>query len=75
MKDNNVMIGWIAIYNGHRIEILKSEADGIYNAKKIAIIEFKKKFKRVNINLITIAPGYNKWLTTYTPATALYYIV
>ena len=52
------MLGWIAIYNGHRIEILKSEADGIYSAKKIAITEFTKKFKRVNVNLISIAPGY-----------------
>ena len=60
IKDNNVMMGWIAIYKGHRIEILKSEADGIYNAKKIAITEFTKKFKRVNVNLITIAPGYGE---------------
>ena len=54
------MLGWIAIYNGHRIEILKSEANGIYNAKKIAITEFTKKFKRVNVNLISIEPGYGK---------------
>ena len=60
IKGNNVMIGWIAIYNGHRIEILKSEADGIYNAKKIAITEFTKKFKRVNVNLISIAPAYGE---------------
>ena len=60
IKDNNVIMGWIAIYNGHRIDILKSEADGIYNAKKIAIVEFKKKFKRVNLNLISISPGYGE---------------
>ena len=35
------MAGWIAIYNGKKLEIKKSEAEGIYGAKQLAIKKLK----------------------------------
>ena len=55
--------GWIAIYNGTRIEIKKGEADSLYAAKKLAILKFKEKFKHVKEHMIVIAPGYNDSIT------------
>lgn len=50
--------GWVAIYNNNRIEIDKSEADGIYQAKQIAIK--KLKVPKSKVGLLSIAPGYNE---------------
>tara|TARA_R110000772_G_scaffold57747_6_gene130677 strand:- start:2125 stop:2739 length:615 start_codon:yes stop_codon:yes gene_type:complete len=50
--------GWVAIYNNNRIEIDKSEADGIYQAKQIAIK--KLKVPKSKVGLLAIAPGYNE---------------
>lgn len=49
--------GWIAIYNGKRVEIDKSEASGIYQAKQIAIK--KLKVPKSKVGLLAIKPGYN----------------
>ena len=38
-KDVSGVAGWIAIYNGTKIEIKKSEADSLYAAKKIINIK------------------------------------
>jgi hypothetical protein len=48
--------GWIAIYNRKQIEIDKSEADGIYQAKQIAIK--KLKVPKSKIGLLAIKPAY-----------------
>ena len=62
-KDVLGLAGWIAIYNGTKIEIKKSEADSLYAAKKLSILKFKKKFKNVKEHMISIAPGYEDSLT------------
>lgn len=49
--------GWIAIYNGKRVEITKDEADGIYGAKQIAIK--KLKVPKSKQGLLAIKPAYN----------------
>ena len=49
--------GWIAIFNGKRLEIKKEEADGIYQAKLIAID--KLKVPKSKTGLLAIAPAYN----------------
>ena len=53
--------GWIAIYNGNRVEIPKSDANGIYEAKQIAIK--KLKVPKSKVGLLAIKPGYNESLT------------
>ena len=50
--------GWIAIYNGKRIEIKKSEANGIYGASKIAIKLLK--VPRSKKGLMVIEPAYEE---------------
>jgi len=50
--------GWVAIFNGKRIEIDKSEAKDLWGAKQLAI-------KRLNVpkskvGLLAIKPGYNE---------------
>lgn len=52
--------GWVAIYNGKRIEIGKDEANSIYEAKQIAIK--KLKVPKSKIGLLAIKPGYNESL-------------
>lgn len=49
--------GWIAIFNGKRLEIKKEEADGIYQAKLIAID--KLKVPKSKQGLLAIAPAYD----------------
>lgn len=50
--------GWVAIYNGKRIEIPKEDASGIYQAKQIAIKQLKvPKSKQ---GLLSIKPGYDE---------------
>ena len=50
--------GWVAIYNGKRIEISREEASGIYEAKKIAVT--KLKVPQTKLGLLAIAPGYEE---------------
>ena len=52
--------GWVAIYNGKRIEIGKDEANSIYEAQQIAIK--KLKVPKSKIGLLAIKPGYNESL-------------
>ena len=58
VNEENEFAGWVAIYNNNRIEIDKSEADGIYQAKQIAIK--KLKVPKSKVGLLAIAPGYNE---------------
>lgn len=50
------LAGWIAIYNGKKLEIKKSEAKDLYNAKLLAIK--KLKVPKSKTGLLAIAPGY-----------------
>lgn len=50
--------GWVAIFQGKRFEIKKSEADGIYQAKLLAIKHFK--IPKSKQGLLAIAPAYNE---------------
>jgi len=47
--------GWIAIYGGKQLEIKKSEADGIWPAKQLAIKHFK--VPKSKLGLLAIAPA------------------
>lgn len=50
--------GWIAFYNGKRVEIAKSEANDISGAKEIALAYFKvPKSKK---GLLAIEPAYKE---------------
>ena len=50
--------GWIAIYRGKELEIKKSEADGIWPAKQLAIKHFKVPKSKQGI--LAIAPAYEE---------------
>ena len=50
--------GWIAMYGGKKLEIKKSEADGIWPAKQLAIKHFKvPKSKQ---GLLAIKPAHEE---------------
>lgn len=56
--DESEMAGWIAFYNGKKVEIKKSEANDLYGAKM-------KAAKMLNVpkskmGLLAIKPGYNE---------------
>jgi hypothetical protein len=58
VTESNKFAGWVAIFNGKKIEIDKSEAKDLWGAKQIAI-------KRLNVpkskqGLLAIKPGYNE---------------
>ena len=53
----NEFAGWIAIFNGKRLEIKKSEAKDLYNAKQLAIK--KLKVSKSKEGLLAIEPAYN----------------
>lgn len=55
--ESNKMAGWIAMYNGKKLEIKKSEADGIYGAKQLAIK--KLKVPKSKQGLLAIEPAYD----------------
>ena len=55
---NEKFAGWIAIFNGKKIEIGKSEASGIYGAKQLAIE--KLKVPKSKQGLLAIEPAYNE---------------
>jgi len=50
--------GWIAIYRGKELEIKKSEADGIWPAKQLAIKHFK--VPKSKLGLLAIAPAHEE---------------
>lgn len=52
--------GWIAFYNGKKLEINKSEADNLYSAKQKAIKELK--VPKSKLGLLAIKPSYNESL-------------
>lgn len=52
--------GWIAFYNGKKIEIKKGEADNLYDAKLKAINELK--VPKSKLGLLSIKPAYNESL-------------
>ena len=56
--DEAKFAGWIAFYNKDKLEIKKSEADGLYDAKLLAIKHFKvPKSKQ---GLLAIEPAYEE---------------
>ena len=61
VKEENVeekVAGWIAFYGGKKLEIKKSEADGIWPAKQLAIKHFKvPKSKQ---GLLAIKPAHEE---------------
>jgi hypothetical protein len=50
--------GYIAIFNGKKLEITKDQADSLYAAKKIAIKTLK--VPKSKIGLLAIKPAYNE---------------
>lgn len=52
--------GWIAFYNGKKLEITKNEADSLYDAKQKAIKELK--VPKSKMGLLAIKPAYNESL-------------
>ena len=48
-------VGWIAIYNGKKLEIDKSEASSLWAAKELAIS--KLKVPKSKTGLVAIAPA------------------
>mgnify|MGYP003640591204 CR=1 FL=1 len=50
------LVGWIAMFGGKKLEIKKSEADGIYGAKQIAIK--KLKVPKSKQGQLSINPAY-----------------
>lgn len=57
-KPKGKLAGWIAMYNGKKLEIKKSEAKGILGAKQLAIKHFK--VPKSKVGLLAIAPGYEE---------------
>lgn len=61
LNEGNSCDGWIAFYNGKKLEIPKSDVDGgIYEAKQKAIKELK--VPKSKIGLLSIKPAYNESL-------------
>jgi hypothetical protein len=61
LHESNSCDGWIAFYNGKKLEIPKSDVDGgIYEAKQKAIKELK--VPKSKIELLSIKPAYNESL-------------
>ena len=61
LNEGNSCDGWIAFYNGKKLEIPKSDVDGgIYEAKQKAIKELK--VPKSKLGLLAIKPAYNESL-------------
>ena len=61
LHESNSCDGWIAFYNGKKLEIPKSDVDGgIYEAKQKAIKELK--VPKSKLGLLAIKPAYNESL-------------
>jgi hypothetical protein len=58
MFDESKMAGWVAIYNGKKVEIKKSEANDLYGAKMKAAKMLK--VPKSKMGLLAIEPGYNE---------------
>lgn len=56
--DESKMAGWIAFYNGKKVEIKKSEAKDLYGAKMKAAKMLK--VPKSKMGLLAIKPGYNE---------------
>jgi hypothetical protein len=56
--DESKMAGWVAIYNGKKVEIKKSEANDLYGAKMKAAKMLK--VPKSKMGLLAIKPGYNE---------------
>ena len=56
--EDSVFAGFIAMYNGQKLEIDKEDADGIYDAKQLAIAHFK--IPKSKQGLLAIEPAYNE---------------
>lgn len=58
--------GWVAIYQGNRIEIPKDEANSLYDAKLKAIE--KLNVPKSKLGLLVIQPGYDEYKENYIPS-------
>jgi len=56
--EESKMAGWVAIYNGKKVEIKKSEAKDLYGAKMKAAKMLK--VPKSKMGLLAIKPGYNE---------------
>jgi hypothetical protein len=52
------LAGWIALFNGKKLEIPKDDFPGIYQAKQFAIKELK--VPKSKVGLMAIAPAYQE---------------
>ena len=59
-KPEGDFAGWVAIYQGKRIEIPKNEANSLYDAKLKAIE--KLRVPKSKVGLLVVQPGYNESL-------------
>lgn len=58
-ESTDEVAGWIAVYNGKKLEIKKgTDADDLYSAKKFAVQTLK--VPKSKWNLIAIKPAYNE---------------
>lgn len=55
MTNEEKMAGWIAIYGGKKLEIKKSEAKDLYNAKLLAIKKLKVPKSKEGLLAIDVA--------------------
>lgn len=55
LGEKNEMAGWIAIYNGKKLEIKKSEAKDIWGAKQLAIKKLKVPKSKQGLLAIDVA--------------------
>lgn len=57
--DEKELIGWVAFYNGKRLEIIKGkDATSLYGAKLYAIEYFRVPKSKQNSGDLAIEPGY-----------------
>lgn len=74
LHESNSCDGWIAFYNGKKLEIPKSDVDGgIYEAKQKAIKELK--VPKSKIGLLSIKPAYNESLNEGRKSTKKKFII
>jgi len=55
MQESMYMAGWIAIYNGKKLEIKKSEAKDLWAAKQLAIKKLKVPKSKQGLLAIDVA--------------------
>jgi uncharacterized protein (UPF0212 family) len=69
--DESKMAGWVAIYNGKKVEIKKSEANDLYGAKMKAAKMLK--VPKSKMGLLAIKPGYNEEVVQEAPSYKLHH--